>query len=1324
MMTQIRIQMKMPKLVACLLAILGLLNPRSAAQDAMPKLSGQFESNSVWKMQINLSDDERAALEPAAPQGFGGPQGSGGAVPKSASKQSDREAVPNLMGMRFAWVEGTVSFDAADRRGSAKCRLRYDGDFTYMLSATGSKRPMYLSLLDDGAIQGCTSFRLHTMQFDPTMVRERVAAFVFAELKVPVPRICHAEIQLKVGEAEPVPVGLYTVLEPVDEHFLSRHEIPRSSLVLQTNGLNSFQYLGEDWAAYAPLVRARRIPTNLEQDRIIAFTKLLGTATDDEFLTQIESFVDIDAFLRYIAAQAITSNLTGFSNIGTNDYLCLDAKTGRFQFIASETETALSGAVLSGTPEQLADLNVLHPYAGECKIVDRVLSIGNYRDQYLQIVRNAMRGAFSLERMNLVLESIELGTAESRSAETRAIAERARQMAAALGGAPGPGGPQMPAPMDIRTFVLKRNESIARQLVGSHKGYTPAPLTFPAGGFGPPGRQNAQKPITEEQFRESVQVPNEFVATLFAKAPAVNYPVAISAEPSGAIFVASDEQGSLGTDKNGGKILRCEDKDGDGVMDTVTTFCRVDHVRGVVNRGGAVWVCHPPYITVFNDDNGDGIADRQKQLVSGLTTDLVNTRGGDHSTNGIRMGIDGWIYIGDGDYGVPEAKGVDGSTVVLRGGGILRVRPDGTELELFSSGLRNPFDIAIDPQLNMFTRDNTNDGGGWDTRVSQLFQSAEYGYPRLFANFTDEIMPALGAFGGGGGTGSLYVQDDRWPEPFRSSLFTSDWGRSAVFHHPLKSAGATFELGQEPFAVIPRATGMDVDADGNLYVASWWSGEASVYVGPHVGFVTCIRPKAGVRTEFPSLEGCSDEELVALLRSPQSVIRFHAQGELLKRGSGDIVAELTQIVRDQQFPIEGRIVALFTIKQIEGEKSHDLLIELLKSTSLREFAIRALADRKSQLAGMDAKIFTQFLADDSLRVRAQALIALGRLGDRHAADLIIPLADVANQSLPDPAKPNPNQVVPHLALRTLIELNAVDACLRSLAGEHWRAGLQALRCMHTAEAVDGLIARLGVERDTDRRMEILITLIRLCQQETPYDASWWGIRPDTTGPYYDPKFWAKSPEIKTVLLTALHELDEESAAKMNLELKRHQLNIGTDSKVAEMPADQSQPIAIEPVDPSNSKQIGNTTYENVLAKVLAIQGNAENGASIFKARSCNACHTSIAGPKPIGPHLADIGKRYKANELIESIVKPSEKIAQGYETQRFLLENGTVVSGFVISENGRQISLRDSQGKTHVVERTEIEQIAHQKISAMPDGLVGSLEVEKLADLIAYLQSL
>jgi glucose/arabinose dehydrogenase len=170
---------------------------------------------------------------------------------------------------------------------------------------------------------------------------------------------------------------------------------------------------------------------------------------------------------------------------------------------------------------------------------------------------------------------------------------------------------------------------------------------------------------------------------------------------------------------------------------------------------------------------------------------MVDQRGGDHATNGIRMGLDGWIYIAVGDYGPPEAKGKDGSKITMRGG-IARVRPDGTELEIFATGLRNPFDIGMDPFMNLFTRDNDdNRAGGWDIRVSHLMQSAYYGYSQHYANFPDEIMPPLGQFGGGSGTGNLYLQDERWPETYRNILLTGDWGRSEVYRHELHPHGAT-----------------------------------------------------------------------------------------------------------------------------------------------------------------------------------------------------------------------------------------------------------------------------------------------------------------------------------------------------------------------------------------------------------------------------------------------------------------------------------------------------------------------------------------------------
>ncbi|QEG43817.1 CotH protein [Roseimaritima ulvae] len=1300
----------------------------SLGQDTTDAVAGQLDHR-VWQLQVRLSEQAFLSLQPVAPQqGFGAPAPS----PNQRSSTADRASVTNLFGVRFPWVQGTVDCTmAGETHTNIPCRIRYDGDFTYLMAAQSSKRPMFVELLQGHEIQGVRRFRLHTMQFDPTLMRERLAAHVFASLQATVTRTAHAELSLVVGDQQADLIGLYTVAEAVDEHFLTRHHIAETSLRMQTNGLGTIRFAGENWSAYAPMFRTHGVPSQQQQRRIMAFTRWISESSDREFAEQVDGFIDVESLLRYLAANCLTSNLTGMSTLGANDIFCLDAE-GKFHIVAAQLETALGGAVLSGSPTQLADVRLLRPYAGECPLVDRLLAIDEHRERYLAIMGQARDGFFEPQPMATAITTIESASADARQREVAADEARRQTMAQAFGGNGPFAPPAAGATLDPRTFVAKRHQSITDQLAGTHQGFTPNLPNFGGfGGFGGIGggggggrRTGAEAAITDAEFREQVRVPAGFEATLFARSPQVNYPVAIAAEPSGAIYVASDEQGSLGTDPDGGKVLRCVDDDHDGVMDRVTTFCRVDHVRGVVYRGGAVWVSHPPYLSVFHDEDGDGVADRRQQLVRGLTSEQLNTRGGDHTTNGVRMGIDGWLYIGDGDYGVPRAEGVDGSSVVLRGGGILRVRPDGTELELVSSGLRNPFDIAIDPQLNMFTRDNTNDGAGWDTRVSQLFPSAEYGYPRLFANFSDEIMPTLGTFGNGGGTGSLYIEDESWPPSHNHALFTGDWGRSAVFHHPLQADGATFQLTQQAFATIPRATGMDLDAQGNLYVASWWRGEASVHVGPHVGFVARVTPTAAEPRRLPDLAKASDAELVAALRSPNAVVRFHVQGELLRRGS-HVVAALRTACLDRTLSINGRVAALFAVKQIQGAASHDFLRTLTTDPDIREFAIRALTDRKTQLDGLDADFFIPFLSDDSPRVRAQTLIALGRLGDTAAAKPILTLARQADSQRPDPAAPNAEQVIPHLALRALIELEAAEACLEALDTPQRTAALRALRSMHTPVVVDGLVTQLEREHAADQRLDLLVTLIRLYQRETPYDGSWWGIRPDTTGPFYDPQTWSQSPRIAEVLAAAIAAADPDTANRLLEELQRHQVELdGLPTPDSGVDDGANQPITIAAVDPSDPNQIGNLQYKEALTRTLAAQGEVTVGASLFRSHSCSACHTSAAGQQPVGPHLADIGKRYRSAELIESILQPSQKIAQGYETQSFLLDSGQIVSGFVTSESGKQIVVRDSRGVSHRIARDQIEQRSRRPTSAMPEGLVGSLAPRELASLIAYLQSL
>ena len=517
---------------------------------------------------------------------------------------------------------------------------------------------------------------------------------------------------------------------------------------------------------------------------------------------------------------------------------------------------------------------------------------------------------------------------------------------------------------------------------------------------------------------EDVKAPKGFDVSLFAGPPQVTYPVCITTSVDGEVFVGVDEQGSLGKDPGRGKVVRCIDTDGDGKADKFNDFAKMDHPRGLVYDNCSMWVLHPPFLTVFHDVDGDGASDKSEVLIEGISTEEVNQRGADHTTNGIRMGIDGWIYIAVGDFGFNKAVAKDGTTLSKRGGGVVRIRPDGTEMEVFSWGQRNIVDIAIDPSMNVFTRDNTNDGGGWDIRLSHVMQTANYGYPSQYINFTDEIMRPLADYGGGSGCGALYFQDDRWPAPNNDILLTCDWGRSEVFSHKLPSHGATFDAQQDTFLTIPRPTDADADSMGRLFVTSWKNGGFS-FERPDVGFVAMITPENFVAHPISAptasgwasalrvpLHDVKDSELVQMLRSPSDALRLASGRALALRGSRAVTRRadaqpladaLVALAKDRAASVNSRIAAVWTLRQANWDAFKAAFGSLLIDADLREHVIRAATDRKSQIdKGMSSPIVSK-LDDSNPRVVAAAVVAMGRMSDARAAKQLLSLTSGDSQ---------------------------------------------------------------------------------------------------------------------------------------------------------------------------------------------------------------------------------------------------------------------------------------------------------------------------------------
>ncbi len=388
----------------------------------------------------------------------------------------------------------------------------------------------------------------------------------------------------------------------------------------------------------------------------------------------------------------------------------------------------------------------------------------------------------------------------------------------------------------------------------------------------------------EAEILRDVKVPEGFEATLFAASSAANYPVFVAASVDGTVFVSSDGNGSLGRDSERGRVIRLRDLDGDGRADETKVFCEVDAPRGLVWDHDRLYLMHPPNLSVFIDEDDDGVADIQKTLVKNLAFGY-DKRPADHTTNGMSLGVDGWLYIAGGDFGFLNAEGADGTRLTHRGGGVIRVRPDGSGLEIYSTGTRNILEVAISPQMELFARDNTNDGGGWDVRLHHFTGSEDHGYPRLYKHFNDECVQPLADYGGGSGCGAVYIDEPgfgRW----NKAPFTADWGTGSLFRHTVKPRGATYQETAKPesFIKMTRPTDADVDGNSRVYCASW-KGATFKWNGPDVGFIVCVRPKNFRPDPMPNFAALSDDQLVSLFDSPSYRRRVEAQRTLMRRGN-------------------------------------------------------------------------------------------------------------------------------------------------------------------------------------------------------------------------------------------------------------------------------------------------------------------------------------------------------------------------------------------------------------------------------------------------------
>jgi putative heme-binding domain-containing protein len=147
--------------------------------------------------------------------------------------------------------------------------------------------------------------------------------------------------------------------------------------------------------------------------------------------------------------------------------------------------------------------------------------------------------------------------------------------------------------------------------------------------------------------------------------------------------------------------------------------------------------------------------------------------------------------------------------------------------------------------------------------------------------------------------------------------------------------------------------------------------------------------------------------------------------------------------------------------------------------------------------------------------------------------------------------------------------------------------------------------------------------------------------------------------------------------------------------------------------------------EDLAPAVATLEGRSyANGRHLFQVANCAACHRMDGVGNEFGPDLTRFDAKWTAVDVLKSILEPSEKIDEKYQTWVFELSNGKTASGLIVDENLEFVKIIENplaSTETVKLRIREIESRQKSPTSMMPKGVLDKLTRDEILDLIAYI---
>jgi putative membrane-bound dehydrogenase-like protein len=523
----------------------------------------------------------------------------------------------------------------------------------------------------------------------------------------------------------------------------------------------------------------------------------------------------------------------------------------------------------------------------------------------------------------------------------------------------------------------------------------------------------------------AIAVPDDLQVELVAAEPLTMDPINLAWDAKGRMWVVEMADYPLGIDGKGtpgGRIRFLESTRGDGRYDKSTLFAEgLSYPSGIAPWRNGVVVVAMPNILFLEDTDGDGRADRTTTLYTGIAEGNQQ-----HLANGLQWGLDGWLYLGNGNSG-GKVKSVKTDEVVDIGTRDFRIQPDTGGLEVLAG--HSQYGLNRDDWGNWFGCNNSNPAWHFVLEDRYLRRNPHLVPPNstVAVSVTPGAAPVfprsetLARFNDPQGHNHftsacsvMIYRDDLLGREYAGNLFVCEPVHNLMHREIVKPVGVTFSTQRAPREQASevlastdnwsRFCAVRAGPDGALYVVdmyrmviehpkwipdAWQKQLGDLRQGSDKGRIYRLRPKNTALRTMPKLDGVdTPEQLLKALESPSGTVRDLAQQQLVWRGDKTVAPLLERIVKDSPRPAT-RVQALTTLAlldalapQVVGWATTD------SHPGVRKWALR-LSERFEDRVPPLSEQVVALANDPDPSVRLQAACTLGEWKKSRAAGVAL-----------------------------------------------------------------------------------------------------------------------------------------------------------------------------------------------------------------------------------------------------------------------------------------------------------------------------------------------